>query len=86
MTDDPLKQLEDLTRQVHDMADEHGRHTFQKYPLTFSFLGAFGFAAIIYGFNKSVEQVQFFKENPLFVLVSGIIILLITGRLYKKLS
>lgn len=83
---DPLKEIENLTQEVHALAEEHGKHVFQKYPLTFGLLVAFGGAALLNGLKGMVEQIQFLNENPFYVFLGGAAILLFTGTLYKKLS
>ena len=59
---------------------------FNRYPLVFVFLSTFGLVATFYGFEKVIDNVPFFSENPYMVLVTGIAILIFTGTLYKKLS
>ena len=60
--------------------------TFKRFPFIFMFLSTFGLVATIYGFEKVIDQIDFFSDNPLMVLIVGVAILVLTGSLYKKLS
>ena len=63
------------------------RKTFQqKYPLLFALGGAFGLVSTFYGFEKLIDKVDLFVENPWILLGTGIIVLAITGSFYNKLS
>lgn len=59
---------------------------FTKYPLIFVLLSSFGLVATFYGFEKVIDNTPFFVENPNMILATGIVVLVITGTLFKKLS
>jgi len=42
--------------------------------------------ATLYGFEGLIDRVDLFSENPFILLVTGIIILAVTGKLYKTLG
>jgi len=66
---------------------DDSRHAiFSKYPLPFTLLGALGLAATFYGFERVLDDIQFFADNPWLLLGFGIGILIFTGTLYKKLQ
>lgn len=60
-------------------------HVFKRFPLLFTLLGTFGLVATLYGFERLIDQVDLFAENPLILLTTGILLLIFTGTLYKKL-
>jgi hypothetical protein len=63
------------------------RKTFQqKYPLIFALGGAFGLVSTFYGFEKLIDKVDLFVNNPWILLCTGILALIITGSFYNKLS
>ena len=63
------------------------RKTFQqKYPLVFALGGAFGLVCTFYGFEKLIDKVDLFVDNPWILLATGITALAITGSFYNKLS
>jgi hypothetical protein len=59
---------------------------FARFPVIFVFMSTFGLVATLYGFEKVIDEIQFFSNNPKMVLVSGIVTLALTGSLYKKLT
>ena len=59
---------------------------FTKYPLAFVLLTSFGLVATFYGFEKVIDNIPFFVENPYMILVTGIVVLILTGTLFKKIE
>jgi uncharacterized membrane protein len=80
-------------KKVKQIADEkvvsklsYGRdNAFQRFPLFFTLMGAFGLVATTDGFQRLMGKIPFFANNPYVTLIVGLVILLITGTLYKKL-
>jgi hypothetical protein len=58
----------------------------QRFPTVFIILTTFGLVATLYGFERVLDTIPVFAENPYILLGTGIIILLFTGTLYKKLQ
>ena len=58
----------------------------QKYPALFALAGTFGFVATLYGFEKLIDKIDLFVNNPWILLATGIGILLVTGAFYNKLQ
>lgn len=58
---------------------------FNRWPLLFTLLGAFGLVATFYGFEGVMDQTGL-SENPVILLGIGIVVLIFTGTLYKKLG
>lgn len=56
-----------------------------RYPFLFAGAAAFGLVSTYYGFEKLIDRVDTFVENPWILLATGIIVLIITGTIYKKL-
>ena len=63
-----------------------GKYLVRRYPLLFALLLAFGTAAIFTGFHFWVETTRLFHEKPLLLVLLGVIVLFLTGTLYKTLS
>lgn len=57
-----------------------------KFPLISGLLITFGFVATLYGFEKIIDRIDLFANNPWILLVLGISTLLVTGAAYKKLN
>lgn len=57
----------------------------KKFPWLFTIAGAFGIVATFYGFEKLIDKVDLFVNNPWILLVTGLVTLAITGTFYNKL-
>ena len=86
MNIDPLKQAEDVVKQMHAKVEQSGRSVFSRYPILFSILPAFGAAFVFYSFERFAESTPILFDNPLLIFVIGISILFTTGSLYKRLG
>lgn len=58
---------------------------FARFPLAFTLLGTFGLVATLYGFEGIIDSTPL-GDEPLSILCIGLLILLVTGTLYKKLD
>lgn len=83
---DILKHIEELTDRVEKTIRSFGKPVFRRYPVTFTLLGIFGFVSVQAGLLGIIERIAFLHENPIALLFFGIIILIITGTLYKWLQ
>ena len=86
MNIDPLKQAEDVMRQMHEKVERSGKSVFSRYPILFSILPAFGAGFVFYSFERLAESIPLLYDNPLLILLIGLVILFITGSLYKRLG
>lgn len=59
---------------------------FERFPLLFTLLGTFGLVATFYGFERLIDAIPLFANNPFILFVTGIIVLLFTGTLYQRLG
>lgn len=73
-----LKTLKQLERQR--------KRALARFPLVFILLGTFGVISIYYGLQKIFEKTPLVANNPIVAIIVGVIILLFTGTLYKKLG
>lgn len=83
---DFLKKIEELTSKLNQLFNEKGKSVFSRYPLTFALLVVFGVTMVTQGVKDLLLEIPFLKNQPLIMLVGGILILIITGTLYKKLK
>jgi hypothetical protein len=61
------------------------QNAFTRYPLLFSLLAAFGLVITNNGMQGVISKLSWLNNNPYVTLIVGILILLFTGTLYKKL-
>lgn len=57
-----------------------------RYPLITGLFVTFGFVSVLYGFEKIIDQIAFFEQNPIILLIVGLTILGVTGTVYRKLN
>jgi len=81
-----IHKLEAMGGSLGGQAKRFRDSAFSRFPILLVFLSTFGLVSTFYGFEKVIDQIEFFQANPSMVLVTGIIILAITGGLYKKLN
>ncbi len=83
---DPIQGVEKIVKEVHDTTSKYTEPVLSRYPLVFSFLVVFGVGMTLKGFERIVDQIPFLKENPMLLLLTGILVLTFTGSLYKWLN
>lgn len=62
------------------------KSVFKRFPVLFGLLVTFGVAATFLGFERIILNFDVLDKYPELILIMGIIILSITGKLYKKLN
>jgi hypothetical protein len=81
-----MHKLENMGGSLSGKAKNFRDSAFARFPVIFVFMSTFGLVATLYGFEKVIDDIKFFSDNPKMVLVSGIATLALTGSLYKKLT
>lgn len=80
---EPLTKVE--ARIVED-AVKRRETAAQRFPLFFGLTATFGLVSVLYGFEKLIDRVELFVNNPWILLVTGVLLLLATGAAYRKLN
>lgn len=62
------------------------KSALERFPFLFLTLSTFGGVMIFYGFEKIIDATPFIADNPVSMIVLGILILMGTGAVYKKLG
>lgn len=83
---DLLKKVEELTAKLNQVFGQKGKVIFTRYPLAFALLVVFGATMVSQGVKDLLLEISIFKNQPWIMLGVGIIVLIITGTLYKKLN
>lgn len=78
--------IKDAPAPVINKLAQKRESVFSRFPLLFTLLGAFGVVATFYGFERIIDKIDFFADNPFILLATGIITLILTGTLYKRLG
>ena len=80
---DKLREKEEAV--IQKLAQER-ESVFSRFPLLFTLLGAFGVVATFYGFEGLIDRIDVLADNPAAILLTGVLTLVVTGTLYKKLG
>lgn len=72
-------------RFIQKIVDERARAE-TRFPLLTGLLVTFGFVSTLYGFEKLIDRIDLFVNNPWILLMTGVLTLLFTGAAYKKLT
>jgi len=83
---DPLRHIELLTEKINEMVNKKGRSAFARYPITFALLALFGIITLSEGAKEILRSIGILSDNPWYSILIGLIILIFTGTLYKKLD
>lgn len=75
-----------VLRDADERVARYREPAFRRFPLLFTILASFGLVATFYGFERMIDGIDLFSENPVILLFTGIAVLIITGSLYKKLG
>ena len=86
MSKDPIQEIEEVVKEVHERAGKYTRPVFARYPLLFAFLIVFSIAAILHGFDLFTDEIPLFKQHPLYIILLGVLALIFTGKLYESLE
>lgn len=81
-----LKKVRSIEKDLEKTVVDYQKDAIARYPFVFLGLSTFGGVAVFYGFEKIIEQTPFLADKPLYVLLAGFLILVLTGALYRKLN
>jgi hypothetical protein len=82
---DPLHRIELLAESVDKSMETYNKSIWRKYPISFSLLVLCGAVAVSDGIKGLIEGVPYLDNNPLLMLIIGLLILSVSGSLYKKM-
>lgn len=80
------QKLKEVPAPVINKLAETRESVFAKFPLLFTLLGTFGLVATFYGFEGIINKIDLLANNPVILLGVGLLALIATGTLYKKLG
>ena len=83
---DILRHIEVLSDKVNSIMALGTKSVFKRYPLTFTILILVGVVAVSEGVKNLLLNMTFFDNHPWRLLLVGLVILIATGTLYKKLD
>lgn len=83
---DILKHVEGLSHKVNDMMSSRTKAVWSRHPLTFGLLILLGAMALHEGLKGLMKDFGLLDINPWYLFIFGLLVLTITGTLYKKLE
>lgn len=81
-----MDSLTKAEKEILKKLDEKRTRVGHRFPLVTSLIATFGFVSLLYGFEKFIDSVPFLANNPIVLFLVGIVTLVITGTVYKKLG
>ncbi len=75
-----------MVREANEATRKSVSPVHRKYPLLFALLITFSVAAVIHAIELLSDHVPLFEQHPSLLLVLGLLGLLFTGALYRKLE
>lgn len=78
--------LMNTEKKIVSTVERRRQAVFERFPLLFTLLGAFGLVATFYGFEGLIDRFDLLADKPLLILITGLLVLAGTGSLYKKLQ
>jgi hypothetical protein len=73
-------------KRILSLIREERRWSKEKFPLFYGLLATFGAVAVFSGFSKLIEGHGLLSENPIILIIVGVVVLLASGAAYKKLG
>lgn len=83
---DLLKRAEDLADDLNRFFHKRSKSVFNRYPVAFALFVVVGVTLMSQGIKGLLFEIPFLNNSPLLMFLVGILILIITGTLYKKLD
>lgn len=81
-----LEKAKEAERIANKKIERHRKTGYEQYPLLFTALVSFGAVATFYGLQEILSSVDFLADNPVFIMLLGIVTLWSTGKLNEKLK
>ena len=78
--------VDEVEREVNTVFRPVRESVLKRFPILFILLVTFGVAATFFGFERLLMEIDFIYTRPLLMLSIGILVLVGTGTLYKKLG
>lgn len=83
---DILKHIEDLSNKINKLMAPRAKTVFRRYPIAFGLLILLGFTALNEGLKGLIRGIGLLEISPWYLIAIGLVILIITGTVYKKLE
>lgn len=62
------------------------KSALKRFPVLFLLAVTFGFTAVVTGIERMLTEQQYLADHPLVIVAIGVVVLILTGTVYKKLG
>jgi len=62
------------------------REALKRFSTLFLLLVTAGAVLVFFGFERVFDKITLLHDNPVLMIIAGLVILVFTGQLYKRLS
>ena len=83
---DILKHIVNLSNKVNKLMAPRAKTVLRRYPIAFGLLILLGVIALHEGLKGVIKNLGLLDINPWYLITVGLVILVITGTVYKKLD
>lgn len=80
------KRVEGAVKTTSQVITPLQRSALRRFPTMFTLLVAFGVGATFLGIERILATIPWLDERPWFIFGVGVAVLIVTGRLHKKLD
>lgn len=80
------KTVESAMLRTEQVIEPIRQSVFKRFPTFFTLLVTIGASATFFGIERVITSVPWLDTRPWLILGFGLLILVLTGRLYKKLG
>lgn len=81
-----LDQITAQEEKILRLLREERRLVRERFPLVYALVATVGFVSVLAGLNKIIDRIHFFEDYPIVLVAIGLVILVSTGAVYKKLG
>lgn len=74
-----------VEHEVDTLVEPTRKNVLKRFPIFFTLIVTFGVSATFFGFERLLVDITYLNDRPLLILSIGILTLVVTGTLYKKL-
>ena len=80
------KTVENAVSHTNQVLEPIRQSVFKRFPTIFALLVTVGASATFFGIERMIVSIPWLDTRPWLILFSGVFLLVLTGRLYKKLG
>ncbi len=84
--DTVTRNVENVVVTTEKVIDPVRQSISKRFPVILLLLVTFGVTATFYGIERVIAEMVWLNERPVLILASGLLALVITGKLYQKLG